>query len=158
MVEKQSNGNGTIHRPVMAGEADVLAVPWRVRLRWGWRSMVRETARQAGVPADSKLRLVPVVALLLTFSIALAGGIASWWLWRGRVDTKTEASEKAAAAADARITASEERLLSAAGKIEQSMQTMRAELLGKVEAIQRQRSHRSAAKTSGCEWTWISRR
>jgi hypothetical protein len=155
MVEKQPNGNGTtrgpsptvneasarpyygtIHRPALAGEADVLAVPWRTRLRWGWRSMVRETARQAGVAQGSKLRLVPMLALALTLAIALAGGIASWSLWRGQVNAETAAVKAAAAAADARITASEERLLSAAGRIEHSMETMRAELLGKVEAIQ----------------------
>jgi chromosome segregation ATPase len=52
------------------------------------------------------------------------------------VNAETAAVKAAAAAADARITASEERLLSAAGRIEHSMETMRAELLGKVEAIQ----------------------
>jgi hypothetical protein len=157
MVEREKNGNGikwteptatvneaharplytgTFQRPLLAGEADVLAVPWRTRLRWGWRSMVRETARQAGVAQGSKLRLVPMLALALTLAIALAGGIASWSLWRGQVNAETAAVKAAAAAADARITASEERLLSAAGRIEHSMETMRAELLGKVEAIQ----------------------
>jgi hypothetical protein len=154
MVEKQPNGNGTtrgpsptvneasarpyhgtIHRPALAGEADVLTVPWRTRLRWGWRSMVRETARQAGVAPESKLRMVPMLALALTLAIALAGGIASWSLWRGQVNAETAAVKAASAAADARITASEERLLRAAGKIEDSMETMRTELVGEVSAI-----------------------
>lgn len=167
MVEKQSNGNGkqrghepdlneasarhtyegAFHfRPVMAGEADVLNVPLRVRLRWGWATMVRESAKLVGVKQETRLRYVPVAAIIFSFVASIATAFMAYGLFKGRTDANEEMAKESRAAIERQISALEARaakereesravLMGAAGEIKESMQDMRATLSGEVATI-----------------------
>lgn len=156
MVEKQPNGNGkqrghepdlneasarhdqpgAFHfRPVLAGEADVLNVPLRVRLRWGWRSMVRESAKLVGVKPETKLRYVPVLAIALSVIASFATAFMAYGVFKGRTDANEEIARENRAVVSRQIEASQAVMMGAANEIKGSMEKMRAELAGEVATI-----------------------
>ena len=155
MVEREHNGNGekrerwpdlidatdrraiqgTFRRPAQAGEADMLGVPVRLRLRWGWRSMVRESAKLLGARTESRLRYMPVAALVFSVVLALAAAVMAYGVFRGRTDATAEAMLENQRATAALVTASEARLTAAANELRQSARDLKAELGGQIASI-----------------------